>query len=132
MNDIQTTTDQISTWAKGWKIRSNETKSVRVDFVLRFHYYTPKIIDGPSIPQASHARYLSLNPDGKLNWQEYIRAKRLLLNVQFDRFYWMIGRNSNLCLTNKKLTYTSIFKPGCEISGTVRDSNLITSGCLQN
>ena len=136
VSNLQTAINQISTWAARWKIKLNQSKSVRVDFTLRPHQYTPTIIDGSPIPTASHARYLGLHLDCKLNWQEHVRAKRDLLNMQYDRFHWLIGRRSNLSLANKKLIYSSIFKPvwtyGCELWGTTRDSNRVIIERFQN
>lgn len=136
VSNLQLAINQISTWAARWKIKLNQLKSVRVDFTLRPHHYTPTIIEGTPIPIASHARYLGLHLDCKLNWQEHVRAKRDLLNMQFDRFHWLIGRRSNLSLASKKLIYSTIFKPvwtyGCELWGTTRDSNRLIIERFQN
>ncbi len=135
VSNLQTSVNQISTWATRWKIKLNQSKSVRVDFALRHHPYTPTIIEGSPIPTASHARYLGLHLDCKLNWQEHVRAKRDLLNIQLDHFHWLIDRRSQLSLVTK-LIYTSIFKPmwtyGCELWGTTRDSNRLIIERFQN
>ena len=94
VSNLQLAIDQISIWVKRWKIKLNETKSVRVDFALRPHHYIPTIMDGSPIPVGSHARYLGLHLDCKLNWQEHVRAKRQLLEMQFDRYYWLTGCRS--------------------------------------
>jgi len=134
--NLQNAVDQISDWSKRWKTEINERKSVRVDFALRPHYYTPTVINGTPIPTATHARYLGLHLDCKLNWQEHVKAKRQLLELQFDRFHWLIGRRSNLSLSNKRLIYLTIFRPmwtyGCELWGTTRDSNRLVIERFQN
>ena len=72
----------------------------------------------------------------KMNWQEHVKAKRQLLELQFDRFHWLIGRRSILSLSNKRLIYLTIFRPmwtyGCELWGTTRDSNRLVIERFQN
>lgn len=133
---LQSTVNCISSWAKDWKIALNDTKSTRVDFSLRPHSYIPVYIDGNIIPPANHARYLGLHLDCKLNWQEHIRRKRELLNRQSKKFYWLIGPRSELSLANKRLIYTTIFKPawayGCELWGSTAVSNRLIVERFQN
>lgn len=124
---LQTAVDRIAAWAADWKLNLNETKSVRVDFTLRPHVYIPTIINGTPVPVSNQARYLGLHLDSKLNWQEHVKRKRELLNLQYRKFYWLVGHQSSLSLANKRLIYTSIFQPmwayGCEIWGTTCRSN---------
>lgn len=127
VNNLQSAVNEVAVWAKKWKIRLNENKSVRIDFSLRPHNYIPTIINGEPIPVANQARYLGLHLNSKLNWSEHVKHKRELLNLRYRNFYWLIGHRSSLSLANKKLIYTSIFQPmwtyGCEIWGTTRNSN---------
>ncbi len=89
-------------------------------------------------PPASHARYLGLHLDCKLNWQEHVRRKRDLLNRQLKKYYWLIGPYSELSLANKKLIYSSIFRPawacGCELwgGGATAISNCLIIERFQN
>jgi len=108
---LQTAVSNISQWAQDWKIKLNESKSVRVDFALRPHGYIPTLLDGKPIPVADTARYLGLHLDCKLNRHEHIVRKCKLLDMHFTNFYWLIGRHSTLSLQNKRLIYTAIFKP---------------------
>ncbi len=65
---LQISLNQISKWAKQWKIAINENKSTRVDFTLWNHSYIPSYLDGKPAPLAGSARYLGLHLDSKLNW----------------------------------------------------------------
>lgn len=124
---LQNAVDGIQAWAQDWKIKLNDSKSVRIDFSLRPHGYTPTIIGGKSAPYAENTRYLGLHLDSKLNWRHHVYIKRQQLDILLRKFYWLVGRHSKLKLCNKKLIYESIFKPiwmyGCELWGTTSDSN---------
>ena len=82
---------------------------------------------GKSISCSDSARYLGLYADSKLNWRSHIDFKRKQLDLLLKKFYWLLGRHSRLKLKNRRLIYTSIFKPiwsyGCELWGTTCDSN---------
>ncbi len=136
VNKLQAAVDIIHEWANDWKIKLNESKSVRVDFALRRHGYIPTTMNDKPVPLASSARYLGLHLDCKLNWHEHIRIKRDHLNLLFRQFQWLIGRHSNISLANKRLIYQSIFVPtwayGCEIWGTTRASNRLVIERFQN
>ncbi len=86
--------DNISNWARRWKIAINEAKSIWVDFTLRRYVYQPSVLDGKLVPQANAARYLGLHLDSKLNWAEHIWQKRDLLNLKLRNYSWLIGRRS--------------------------------------
>jgi hypothetical protein len=57
---LKSAVNNISIWAKDWKIRLNEAKSVRIDFSLRPHPYVPTVMEGKSVPLANSVRYLDL------------------------------------------------------------------------
>lgn len=77
---LQLVINHIVDWARVWKIGLNVIKSVRVDFALRKHGYTPTYIYGKPIPLANSARYLGLHLDSKLNWEDHVKKKREYLN----------------------------------------------------
>ncbi len=133
---LQSTVHRMSSWAEDRKISLNESKSIRVDFSLRPHPYVSICLDGKVIPPANHARYLGLNSDCKLNWQEHVRRKWDLLNRQLKKYYWLIGPYSELSLVNKRLIYSSIFKPawayGCKLWGATAISNHLIIERFQN
>lgn len=127
VNHLQNAVNSIHAWAQDWKVKLNETKSVRIDFTLRPHNYIPTTIGGKVVTHSETTRYLGLHFDSKLNWRHHVNLKRQQLNILRNKFYWLIGRHSKLKLSNKRLIYESIFKPiwtyGCEIWGTTSNSN---------
>ena len=132
---LQSAVDSVAKWAKKWKIRINESKSVRVDFSLRPHAHDPTILDGSAVPVANSARYLGLHLDNKLNWSEHIRQKRVILDLLRFKFNWLLY-SRQLSLHNKRLIYTSIFRPawsyGAEIWGVAAASNIAVLERFQN
>lgn len=136
VSSLQLAINNISKWAKDWKISLNESKSVRVDFALRSYNYSPVYLDGKVVPASNAARYLGLHLDSKLNWQEHIANKRQLLDLQLSKFYWLVGRGSSLNLRNKRLIYISIFRPmwtyGAELWGAACPSNILKIEQFQN
>lgn len=84
---LQTAVDQISAWAKDWKVALNNSKSVRVDCTIRPSTYIPTVISGEPVPHTNFARYLGLHLDSKLNWQEHITNKHKMLDLLKKDFY---------------------------------------------
>jgi hypothetical protein len=75
-----------------------------------------------------HVKYLGLHLDRKLTWQHHIFTKRTHLGVTLTKMYWLLGRKSQLSLSNKLLLYKTILKPiwtyGVQLWGTASTSNL--------
>ena len=90
---LQNAVDRIHNWAQDWKIGLNESKSVRIDFTLRPHRYTPTMLAGKAIPYAENARYLGLHIDSKLNWRHHVNLKRKQLNILLKKF---IGSSASI------------------------------------
>jgi hypothetical protein len=49
--------------------------------------------------------------NGKLTGQHHIFTKRKHLGVTLTKMYWLLGRKSQLSLSNKLLLYKTILKP---------------------
>jgi hypothetical protein len=62
-----------------------------------------------------------------LTWQAHIKAKLQQLNLQNKKYYWLLGKNSQLSAENKLLLYKIILKPvwtyGIELWGGIKPSN---------
>jgi hypothetical protein len=60
--------------------------------------------------------------------QHHIFAKRKHLGVTLTKKYWLLGRKSQLSLSNKLLLYKTILKPiwtyGIQLWGTASTSNI--------
>ena len=63
------------------------------------------------IPQNNSAKYLGMHLDTRLNWKHHVRLKKIQIKEKMRKLYWLVGRHSELDLTNKRLLYVSIVKP---------------------
>jgi len=75
----------------------------------------------------SEVTYLGLHLDQQLTLQAHIKAKRQQLNLRVKKFYWLIGRTSQLSVENKLLLCKTVPKPiwtdGIELWGCSKPSN---------
>jgi hypothetical protein len=66
--------------------------------------------------------------DKKLTWQHHIFTKRKHLGVTLTKMHWLLGRKSQLSLSNKLLLYKTILKPiwtyGIQLWGTPSTWNI--------
>ncbi|XP_039297911.1 uncharacterized protein LOC111054701 [Nilaparvata lugens] len=136
MRKLQDAADEISSWAKLWKIKVNETKSVQVNFTNRKCEQIPLAINGKPVPFANEAKYLGMTLDARLRWKAHVKKKREELGIRYRRIYWLIGRNSALSTYNKILIYKQILKPiwmyGIQLWGCASKSNVDVIQRFQN
>jgi hypothetical protein len=80
------------------------------------------------IPQETHVKYLGLHLDRRLIWHTHVFAKRKQLGISLTKMYWLLGRKSNLSISNKLLIYKALLKPiwtyGIQLWGTTSNSNM--------
>lgn len=133
---LQKGINDISTWLKKWRIKANETKSINVNFTLKKGICPPVTLNNVEIPRADHVRYLGLHLDKRLTWQKHIFTKRKQLGLQIRKYYWLIGRRSQLSMNNKLLLYNVMLKPiwtyGIQLWGTASHSNIEIVQRFQN
>ena len=64
----------------------------------------------------------------KLTWKQHIVDKSEQLRDKLKKFYWLIGRRSNLNTQNKITLYKTVIKPvstcGIQLWGTASNSNI--------
>jgi len=72
---LQAAPTSIANWTRKWKLVINARKSVHVDFALRPHSYQPIYIENRLIPHSTHAKYLGIFLDQRLNYQTHVKAK---------------------------------------------------------
>lgn len=117
----------LQTWLEQWRIKVNNTKSTQITFTTKHTVCPQTTIYNTPIPMKSEVKYLGLHLDQRLTWQAHIKAKRQQLNLKIKKFYWLIGRNSQLSMENKLLLYKIILKPiwtyGIELWGCSKPSN---------
>jgi hypothetical protein len=80
------------------------------------------------LPCEDHIKYLGLHLDRKLTWQHHIFTKRKHFGVTLTKMYWLLGRKSQLSLSNKLLLYKTILKLiwtyGIQLWGTASTSDI--------
>jgi len=111
-----------------WRMQANETRSTQVTFALkkqtcpRIHLYNKQL------PQTNEVKYLGIHLDRRLIWRQHITMKRKQLDHKLSRLYWIMGRKSQLSLSNKLLVYTLTLKPvwtyGILLWGSASNSHL--------
>jgi hypothetical protein len=98
-------------WFELWKIRVNPAKSTHVTFTTRHVTCPPVFLHTTQIPVKSEVKYLGLHLDRKLTWRKHIQTKRQHLDLKLRAMSWLLGRGSQLFLSNKLLLYKCILKP---------------------
>lgn len=125
---LQSSLNSISCWTIKWRIKVNEMKSFHVTFTIRRENCPPVRLNNTEVPQVEYVKYLGIYLGRKLIWKKHIFIKRKQLRLQLRKMYWILGRNSQLNLTNKLLLYTVILKPiwtyGIQLWGTASHSNI--------
>ena len=64
--NLQALANEFNTWDKRWKIKTNNIKSVRINFAFRPHllYYTT--LNDDEIPISTHVKYLGIHQEAHL------------------------------------------------------------------
>lgn len=134
--NLQASLNNIQAWLKKWKIRINESKSIHVTFTLRRGICPAVLINNQMITQKNEVKYLGLHLDRRLTWRTHIFTKRKQMGLKLRQLYWLIGKKSQLNLTNKILIYKAILKPiwtyGIQLWGSASNSNLEIVQRFQN
>lgn len=116
VDNLQRITDAVHTWMESWKIKINVNKSQAV-FYTRSRQQPPDqiYVDNVAIQWTSHAKYLGIHLDSKLNWSihadEVKKRGRALLKLLAP-----VLRSPRLHLNNKMLLYKSIIRPAITYS----------------
>lgn len=133
---LQKAVNRIAGWTQKWRIKLNETKSTHVNFTYKNISAKPIFINQKVIPYSNNAKYLGMTLDSKLKWKEHIKKKKEELNLKYRKLYWLIGRNSQLSISNKILLYKQILKPvwtyGIQLWGCTSKSTAKTIQTFQN
>lgn len=127
-NRLQRGLNEIQTWQKKWRLKTNETKSTHVTFTMRRATCPPVTFNNNQLPQSEDAKYLGMHLDRRLTWRKHIWTKRKQLRLKYNKLHWLLGRKSQLSLENKILIYKTILKPiwtyGIQLWGSASTSNI--------
>lgn len=67
-----------SFWAKNWKIKLNEVKSIHINFTeKRTGDPPPGFINGIKVLYENNAKYLGMTLDAKLYWKEHLKKNKI-------------------------------------------------------
>jgi hypothetical protein len=111
MQQLQVHLNKIYPWLTKWSMKANETKSTQVTFTLKKRTCSPVYQNNKQLPPTNEVKYLGIHLDRRLTWRHHITMKRKQLDHKLCSLYWIIGRKSQLTLSNKLLVYTLILKP---------------------
>jgi hypothetical protein len=96
----------------------------------------PVQLNNVQLPREDHVKYLELHLDRRLTWRNHIFAKQKQLGLILTKIHWLLGRKSQLSLSNKILLYKTILKPiwtyGIQFCGTAYTSNVEILECFQS
>lgn len=104
--------DRIGEWTDKWRIKLNDTKAVHINFTNKKLQEPPRLtMHGTVVPHQNSAKYLGMNLDVKVKWNEHIKIKIVDLRIRYRQIYWLMGRNSSVSIYNKMLLYNQVLKP---------------------
>jgi hypothetical protein len=108
-------------------VKANATKSTRVTFTTRKRTCPPVTLN-IQIPQEKSVKYLDVNLDRQLLWKVHIQKNKKQLDSKYKNMWWLIGKKSQLSITNILLVYKVILKPiwtyACQLWGTASKNNI--------
>lgn len=104
---LQRHVNHIETWMQSWRIRLNDSKTQAIVFSKsRIAHNYPKIrINNTPINWSSKIKYLGLDFDKKLTWNDNMLNRLKKANNQFHLLYPLFNKNSKLNLTTKVNLY---------------------------
>ena len=98
---LQRGLDSMEKWFHKWGFKINEKISTHVAFTLRKQTCPQVSINNITVPNKDTVRYLGMTLDRRLTWKHHILDKSKQLRDKLKKFYWLIGRRSNLSTKNK-------------------------------
>ena len=87
-------------WFHKWGFKINEKKSTHVTFTLQKQICPLVSIKNITVPNKDTVRYLGMTLDRRLTWKRHFVDKSKQLRDKLKKFYWFIGRRSNLSTQN--------------------------------
>ena len=125
---LQRGLDFMEKWFRKWRFKINENKSSHVTFTLRKQFCTQVTINDILIANKDTVRYPSMILDRRMTWKRHIVDKSKELITKLKKFYWLIGRRSNLNMQSKIMLYKAILIPvwtyGIQLWGTASNPNI--------
>jgi hypothetical protein len=102
---LQTHLSETERWLVKWRMKANATKSTHVTFTARKRRCPPATLNNTQIPQEKSVKYLSVHLNRQLLWKVQIQKKKKQLGNKYKNMWWLIGKKSQLSVTNELLLY---------------------------
>lgn len=119
---LQSHLNKIQLWLTKWKIKASKSKSVQITFTLSNKPCPEVTLNNQPLSVTKHVKYLGMFLDSRMTWKKHVTAKRKQMDLQLKKLHWLLGRKSELSLTNKLLIYKAVIKPiwtyGIQLWGT--------------
>ncbi|GBN30121.1 putative RNA-directed DNA polymerase from transposon X-element [Araneus ventricosus] len=103
--------DLLGKWMISWKIKIKSDKCQAVYFSRRRNTPEYPKLYRRAIPWSDSTKYLGVILDKRLTYKNHIENNRQKVNAIKAILYPLIGRKSNLSLSNKLLLYKSLVRP---------------------
>lgn len=134
---LKISSDRVAKWTDRWRIKLNDSKAVHINFTNKRLKSTPNLVmNGTTIPHHNKAKYLGMNLDVKIKWNEHIKIKLAELRIRYRQMYWLMGRQSHVTVYNKILLYNQVLKPiwayGIQLWGCAAKSHIDKIQRFQN
>jgi len=75
---LQAAITKVQGWARKWRIKLNETKSVHIDFTNKRIEHKPTYINHQVVPYENRAKYLGMTLNAKLRWKPHVKKRKNL------------------------------------------------------
>ena len=82
---LQAAFTKVQSWAREWRIKLNETKSVHIDFTNKRIEHKPTHINHQVVPYENTAKYLGMTLDAKFRWKPHVKKKQEELNTEIQK-----------------------------------------------
>jgi hypothetical protein len=107
---FQATINKINDWAKNWRIKIIQSKSMYIIFILCNQTCRTVQMGNVDLTQKNEVKYLGMHLDIRLIWAERIKTKRKQLNLKAKEMRWLLTRPT-LSTESKLLLYKALLKP---------------------
>ena len=117
---MQNTLDELVHWGTTCGLRFNPHKTNAVFFTRsRTHPYAPLLVDGTAVPYSLRAKYLGIEMDRRLWWDDHVQRKiaegKKLLNALLSATRGNWGPRPEIA----KWIYTAIIRPSISYGASV-------------
>ena len=126
LSTLQQGLDSMEKWFHKWGFKINEKKSTHAakTFTLPKQTCPQVTINDITVPNKNTVRYLGMTLDRRLTWKQRITDKLKQVRDKLKKFYWLIGRRSNLSTQLYKTVIKPVWTYGIQLWGTASNSNI--------